>query len=480
MRTVACTINGKPVDGTTRGDVVDPARHSEIVGSYPVLDADDVDRAVQAAKAALPAWSALSAAERAQLLKQAGPAMAALPLAEILVSETGKALGEAQGEAMALDFLVDLFGGMAPDLDSPEIITSDANGTMKLYRDPIGVVGATVAWNAPVWLSAGKLIPALIAGNTVVLKPSPVAPLAVLEMGRVLNEYLPPGVVNTVSGEDLVVGSALFNHPDVRMTSFTGGIGGGRAAALAGAGSFTRMLLELGGNDAAVLLEDQPITEALCAELAFCAFTGTGQMCINIKRIYAPEEKVAELADGIAAALDTYVIGDGMDPATTIGPVTTDAQFKRVRGLIESAVAAGGKVRYCGTISADENAGYFLRPAVVTGLDESHPLVAEEQFGPVLPIQGYTSVEQAVSYANATEYGLTASVWTPDLERAEQVARRLQAGGSFINVHSIFCVNMMAPYGGIKSSGLGREYGPIGLLAYTEPHLISNWHAPSQ
>jgi len=135
-------------------------------------------------------------------------------------------------------------------------------------------------------------------------------------------------------------------------------------------------------------------------------------------------------------------------------------------------------VRQCGTISADENAGYFLRAAVVTGLDESHPLVAEEQFGPALPIQGYTTVDQAIDYANATDFGLTASVWTPDLDRAEKVARRLQAGGSFINVHSIFCVNMVAPYGGVKMSGLGREYGDIGLRAYTEPHLISSWHAP--
>jgi aldehyde dehydrogenase len=142
------------------------------------------------------------------------------------------------------------------------------------------------------------------------------------------------------------------------------------------------------------------------------------------------------------------------------------------------AVAAGGNVRYCGTMSADEKAGFFLRPAVVTGLEESHPLVAEEQFGPVIPIQGYEAVDQAIEYANATEYGLTASVWSPDVERAEKIARRLEAGSSFVNVHSIFCVNMMAPYGGIKLSGLGREYGEMGLHAYTEPHLVSNWHAP--
>jgi acyl-CoA reductase-like NAD-dependent aldehyde dehydrogenase len=297
-------------------------------------------------------------------------------------------------------------------------------------------------------------------------------------MVRLLNEFLPPGVLNTVTGEDLVVGAALFSHPDVRMTSFTGGIGGGKAAAAAGAGSFTRMLLELGGNDAAVILDDQPITEALCAELAMSSFAGTGQMCINIKRIYAPHNRVAEVADGIAAFLDSYVVGDGTDPATTMGPVTTDAQFKRVRGLIEAAVAAGGEVRYCGTVTGDESAGFFLRPAVVTGLEESHPLVAEEQFGPVIPVQGYDTVDEAIEFANATEYGLTASVWSPDIERAEKVARRLEAGSSFVNVHSIFCVNMLAPYGGIKMSGLGREYGDLGLRSYTEPHLVSTWHAP--
>jgi acyl-CoA reductase-like NAD-dependent aldehyde dehydrogenase len=262
------------------------------------------------------------------------------------------------------------------------------------------------------------------------------------------------------------------------MTSFTGGTGGGRAAASAGAGRFARMLLELGGNDAAVILEDQPITPELCAELAMSSFTGTGQMCINIKRIYAPHAVVDQLADGIGTFLDSYVVGDGTDPATTMGPVTTDAQYKRVQGLVESAAAAGATVRHHGTISADEKDGFFLRPAVVTGLDESHPLVAEEQFGPVIPIQGYDTVEQAVAYANATDYGLTASVWSPDVERATKIARRLQAGSSFVNVHSIFCVNMLAPYGGIKNSGLGREYGEVGLRAYTEPHLVSTWHAP--
>jgi aldehyde dehydrogenase len=473
-----CTIDGEQIAGAERASVLNPARQREVVGSYPVLTATDVDRAVIAAHAALPAWAAMSAVERAGVLHAAAATAASLDIPTLLTREQGKVGWEAQMEAFAFPTCVELFSAMAPTLDEPQILADDENGRVKLYRKPVGVVGATVAWNAPVWLAAGKFVPALIAGNTVVVKPSPVAPLSVLALISALSAALPPGVLNSVAGEDLVVGSALFGHPGVQMTSFTGGIGGGRAAAAAGASSFTRMLLELGGNDAAVVLDDQPITPELCADLVASSFAMAGQVCINIKRVYAPADKVAELADGMSAVLGHFVVGDGLDPVTTMGPVTTDAQYKRVTGLIESARAAGGTVVQGGTLTADESDGFFIRPAIVTGLDESHPLVAEEQFGPALPIQGYDSVEQAVEFANGTDYGLTASVWSPDIDRAEGVARRLEAGGSFINVHGMFGVNMAAPYGGVKLSGVGREYGAIGFNSYTEPHVVSSWRAP--
>jgi len=426
----------------------------------------------------LPAWAARTAVERAALLMAAAGRVADLGLHEILIRETGKVMWEAHAEAGFYPMCVDAFSAMAPAIDAPEILFSDGSGTSKLFRDPVGVVGATIAWNWPIALAAGKFVPALIAGNTLVLKPSPVAPLATLMIVQALNEVLPPGVINSVSGEDLVVGSALFNHPDVRMTAFTGGTGGGRAAAAAGASSFTRMLLELGGNDPAIVLDDQPITPALCAELALSAFLTSGQQCVDIKRVYAPQDKVAELADGIGAFLDAYVVGDGFDPASTIGPVTTDSQWKRVRGLVEAASAAGGAVRAHGSISGDEAEGFFLKPTIVTGLPENHPLVAEEQFGPVLPIQGYESVAQGIEFANGTDFGLTASVWSPDVERAEKIARQVQAGGTFINVHGLFAVNPALPFGGVKLSGLGREYGMLGFEGYTEPHVVSSWRAP--
>ncbi|KRA31092.1 hypothetical protein ASD81_16540 [Nocardioides sp. Root614] len=395
-----------------------------------------------------------------------------------MVREQGKTFMEGSIEAGAFTGLAEFFGALAPTLDVPESLWSDENGTIRLFRKPVGVVGATIAWNAPIWLAAGKFVPALVAGNCVVLKPSPVAPLAVLELISALGKVLPAGVLNSVSGEDLTVGSALFNHPGVNMTSFTGGIGGGRAAAVAGATSFTRMLLELGGNDAAIVLDDQEINADLCTGLVTASYSMAGQVCINVKRVYAPTERVGELAAGIGAVLDHFVIGDGLQAGTTMGPLTTDTQFKRVNGLIEAARSSGGQVTQHGTVTGDETQGFFVRPAVVTGLDEGHALVADEQFGPVLPIQGYGSVEQAIAMANGTDYGLTASVWSPNLDRAESVARQLDAGGSFINVHGMFGVHPITPYGGIKQSGIGREYGAIGLNAYTEPQVISNWRAP--
>jgi acyl-CoA reductase-like NAD-dependent aldehyde dehydrogenase len=476
---VQCVIGGKLVAGDRRGEVRNPASTADIVGTFPLLGAADVDAAVAAAAAALPGWSATPAVERARLLAGAGPVLMGLDLIPSLVAEQGKVYWEAFAEVAFYDMAVNLYQPMAEALDAGELLVDDESGRIRLTRRPVGVVAAFTAWNWPFALSAGKVVPALIAGNTVVLKPSPVDPLSTLRAMAALAELLPPGVVNVVTGDDETVSARLMAHPLVRMTTFTGGTGAGRYAAEAAAPSFKRTVLELGGNDAALLLDDAVIDTTLCQRLTQAAFVTSGQVCIALKRVYAPADRVAELAEGMAAVLDgTCVVGNGLESGITMGPVTTERQRDRVAGLIAAAADAGGTVRACGRLAADPSAGYFLQPHLVTGLDEKHPVVAEEQFGPVLPIQPYTSLEEGIGLVNDTDCGLTASVWTADEARGFEVAERLEAGAAFVNIHGLMAVNPLAPMGGVKTSGLGREYGLLGLQAYTEPKVLSNWKSP--
>ncbi|MDQ1514979.1 MAG: hypothetical protein QOE80_809 [Actinomycetota bacterium] len=479
MSDVQCVIGGKLVSGDRRGEVRNPASTADIVGTFPMLGAADVDAAVAAATAALPGWSATPAVERARLLAEAGPVLTGLDLIPSLVAEQGKVYWEAFAEVAFYDMAINLYQPMAQALDEGELLVDDESGRVRLTRRPVGVVAAFTAWNWPFALSAGKVVPALIAGNTVVLKPSPVDPLSTLRAMAALAELLPPGVVNVVTGDDETVSARLMAHPLVRMTTFTGGTGAGRYAAEAAAPSFKRTVLELGGNDAALVLDDAVIDRTLCQRLTQAAFVTSGQVCIALKRVYAPADKVAELAEGMAAVLDeTCVVGNGLDDGITMGPVTTERQRDRVAGLIAAAAEAGGSVRPCGRLAADPSAGYFLQPHLVTGLDEKHPVVAEEQFGPVLPIQPYDTLDEGVRLVNNTDCGLTASVWTADESRGFEVAERLEAGAAFVNIHGLFAVNPLAPMGGIKTSGLGREYGLLGLQAYTEPKVLSSWKSP--
>jgi aldehyde dehydrogenase len=391
---------------------------------------------------------------------------------EILTREQGKILGEARLEVGSTVPHAQHYQGLAAQLEQPDQRQSGESGYVDVYRTPVGVVGLITPFNWPYALTLTKLAPALIAGNSVIVKPAPSTPLAVIAAVRAFAERLPAGVVSILTGANDVP-QALVTHPGVRMINFTGSTATGRVVAAAAAGTIKNVALELGGNDAAVVLDDTEITPESCQKIVGAAFLTSGQVCFALKRLYVPQAKLAEVTAGIAEVLDWAVVGPGLDPATTMAPLHSKAQRDIVRGMVADARERGAEVRECGTISVDPDSGWFLRPSVVWNVPDDAPLVAEEQFGPALPVLGYDTEDEVVARANGTEYGLTSSVWSADEERAKAVARRLQAGSTAINNHGALGLGINAPFGGVKQSGIGRELSREGLFAFTEEHAIA-------
>ena len=469
-----CLIDGELIEGRRQGEVRNPANVAEIVGTYPLLETGDVDRAVRGAQRAQAAWRRVPAVERAALVLRSAEQVAALGgLRDLLVREQGKVAWEAAFELGYYEALADIYAQMGEELDRGTTLLDDTLGVTTQYHDPVGVVAAITPWNYPFGIAAMKVIPAIIAGCSVIVKPSPVAPLTVLEGFVALAGHFPPGVLSVLTGSDAEVSAHLLAHPGVRKVSLTGSTPTGRIAASAAASTLKNVTLELGGNDAALLLGDVTIDADLCGSLLAGAFATTGQVCVAIKRVYAPRHLVDAVADGLLAELRHAVVGNGLDPATTMGPLTTERQRQIVQRLVAAAESAGAKVRHGGTLNDDPERGWFLRPAIVTGCPEDNPLVQSEQFGPALPVQPYDDIDQAVTMINASEYGLTSSVWTNDVDRGRRVAREIQAGTVHLNSHGLFAMDPRAPFGGVKQSGIGREMGTEGLYTFTESHVVN-------
>jgi acyl-CoA reductase-like NAD-dependent aldehyde dehydrogenase len=337
-------------------------------------------------------------------------------------------------------------------------------------------------FNWPVAVAMTKLGPALAAGNTTVVKVPPTCPLTVLAVVTEFAAALPPGVVNVLSGPSPELGRRLVAHPGIDLVSFTGGVATGRAVMAAAAEQLTPVLLELGGNDAAVLGPDLPITADLADKLAAAAYTTTGQVCMAAKRIYAPRHRVAELVDALLARCEREVIGDGLAPEVTLGPLHTPAGYQRVTNMIEDARGRGASVMTGGTWRDEDrdSGGYFILPTVVTDIAPDAPVVADEQFGPVVPVLAYDDVDQAVEAANATPFGLTASVWTADDDLADRVATALVAGTVGINCHGMAAQDPRLPFGGFRTSGIGRELGADGIRAFTQSRSFIRHEPPTR
>ena len=457
-------------------EVRNPARRSEVVGSVAMGTAEHVDRAVAAAHAALPGWSALSPAERAGRLAEAAAALDPhlAHLAELLTREQGKVLWESRVDVGGAAHILRYYAGLADHL-AERVLREDARGTVYLGRRPIGVTGVIVPWNSPVYLAFLGIAPALLAGNSVVVKPSELAPLALCEVLRVLSDQLPAGVVNVVPGAG-EAGGALAAHPQVRKVFFTGSTATGKQVMRDASGNLKSVSLELGGNDPALVLESARVDDRLVRELVAGSFAASGQVCFDVKRIYVHAAHYADFVERFTAAVDEIVVGDGLDPRTTMGPVNNVSAHERLTGLMARTRKSGATVRELGTRldPAGWDDGLFLLPTVVTDVDPGAEVVVTEQFGPVVPVLPFSDDEQALAMANATEFGLGASVWSEDRAHALSVARRIESGSVFLNVHRIGASDVAMPFGGVKGSGLGRGHGLPALDACTELQTVAD------
>lgn len=478
---------GEPVVGSGAAGWIErfnPARTDELVGRVSTVDAAGVDEAVRAAAAAYRVWSATPAGERAQLLLAAADAVAgtAPAAAPLLARELGKVVGDCAGEmgfaAAYLRHAVDAFDRVA----APTEIDDDL-GRLRILRQPYGVCAAIVPWNAPLILSILKVAPALMCGNTMVVKPSPLAPLAVTASLVVIARMLPPGVLSVLHG-DAVVGEALVAHPQVRKVAFTGGATVARSVAATAARNVTPVVLELGGNDAAIVLDDAPLDDDLYERLVWGTFLTAGQVCMAAKRLYVPERRCAEFVEGyLAAAHRLLVMGDPLDPDVTVGPMVSAAQRDHVERLVAGAQAIGATVHELGTATAeaDPRRGWFCRPTLVagaegTGVPDDAAVVTEEQFGPTVPLLTFAEEGELLRRVNADRHGLASSVWSADEDRAFAFAGGIEAGFTFVNCHNRAGMSLRAPFGGVKQSGYGREFGDEGVADYLQTHAI---HVPA-
>jgi acyl-CoA reductase-like NAD-dependent aldehyde dehydrogenase len=470
------TIDGEPQPGAGGSyPVHNPARPAEVVGYAPAADSGQVDDAVRAARRATAGWRALGVAERVAAVTAAATSaagqLAGRDGARLYTREHGKVLSEASFEIDTAPAVAAVLGGMAESALAPEQVDPHSDYP-RLHREPFGVAALILPFNWPLAVMMTKLTSALTAGNTAVVKVPPTCPLAALEFGAAFAAALPPGVVNVLAGPGTQVGQALVAHPGIDVISLTGGVATGRAVMAAAAPRLTPVLLELGGNDAAIIAPDVTVGDQLVEQLVSATYTTAGQVCMAIKRLYAPRHQVDELADAVLARCEREVIGDGLASEVTLGPLHTAAGRDRVQALV--ADAPGARVRTAGRIrEADADAGgYFVLPTVVTDLAPDSALATEEQFGPVLPIFGYDAIDEAVTAANATDFGLTASVWTGDDALADRVTAQLAAGTVTVNCHGMAAQDPRVPFGGVGQSGIGRELGPDGIRAFTQPRAF--------
>ncbi|MGH8995453.1 MAG: aldehyde dehydrogenase family protein [Acidimicrobiales bacterium] len=463
MGNFAMTIDGQEVATTATFPVINPAT-GEAFAEAPDCTRDQLDAAFEAAGRAYREWKADEAARRetlqnaANILFGAGEA-----IGPTLTAEQGKPLRDASGEAFAAGIWFKYFA----DLEIPrQVIQDDDNASSEVIRKPLGVVAAITPWNFPIVLAAWKIAPALLAGNTMVLKPSPYTPLSTLKLGQLLASVFPPGVFNVVSGGD-DLGAWMTSHPVPRKISFTGSVATGKHVAASAAPDLKRVTLELGGNDPAILLDD--IEPAKVADSLFWgAFSNNGQICSAIKRVYVPEALYGEVVDALVDRAQAVKVGDGTLEGTQLGPINNKPQFERVSELVSEALAGGAKAATGG--KPVDGPGYFFEPTILTDVSDGARIVDEEQFGPALPVIPYQDLDDAIARANATHFGLSGSVWSADAGRAAKVAEQLECGTAWVNAHLALAPNQ--PFGGSKWSGIGVENGVWGYEGFTELQVL--------
>lgn len=451
------------------GREIPDAATGEAIGRAPEHTVADLDAAIAAARAAQPGWDALGHERRSAILTAIADRIEANAeeLARLLSREQGKPLNgpNARFEVGACSAWLRVTA--ATPLE-PEVVVDDGETHAVLVYKPVGVVGAIGPWNWPLMIGIWQIAPSLRMGNTVVVKPSEFTPLSVLAMISIMNEELPEGVLTAISG-DREIGARLASHPDVDKVMFTGSTATGRKIIEASAGNLARLTLELGGNDAGIVLPG--IDPAAIAEgLFWGAFINTGQTCAALKRLYVHDSIYDDVVEALAGVARNMPMGNGLDENNVLGPVQNKKQFDIVSGLVDDAKARGGRI-VTGGAPATELGALFYPVTIVADLQDGDPLVDEEQFGPALPVIRYTDVDDAIASANGLDAGLGASVWGPDRDEARRIAARISAGTVWINSHG--GVHPMVPFGGVKGSGYGLEFGVEGLKSVAVPQIIN-------
>lgn len=457
-------IDGMLVDGASTLDVIDPATGT-VFETCARADEAQLEKAIAAAKRAFPAWASLSHVKRQDYLNRLADAMQARfdEFCKLLTREQGKPLAQSQFEIGGAIAALRWFG----EQDLPiETIRETDDGKILEQRTPLGVVAAITPWNFPVILLMMKVAPALSTGNTMIAKPAPSTPLTTALLGELAAEILPPGVFNVViDANDL--GGKITTHPDIAKVSFTGSTGTGKRVMESAAGTLKRLTLELGGNDAAIILDDVDVKE-VAPKVFQAAMINAGQVCLAAKRIYAPRALYDDLCEELAKIARQAVVDDGLNQGAQIGPVQNRQQYEKVLELIDDA-APQGKVLAGG--GALERNGYFIAPTVIRDLPDSARLVREEQFGPVIPVLAYDTIEEVIRRANDSEYGLGGTIWTSNADRGLHVALQIQSGTVWVNKHLDMPFDV--PFGGAKQSGIGREQGIDGMKEFTQGKIIN-------
>ncbi len=461
-------INGKKVASTATFPVINPATE-QVAAQCPKATEADLDQAVAAARAAFPAWSALPGAERGAIIHKIGKAIEEhqAELVSLLTLEQGKPATGFAGMGAAFEI-----GGTlawchaAADQELPvEVIQDNDEARIEVHRKPLGVVGSITPWNYPLMIAIWHIMPALRSGNTVVLKPSEYTPLTTLRFAEIVNDLLPPGVFNVVTG-DGSLGAAMTTHPGINKIVFTGSTPTGKKIMQNASCNLKRLTLELGGNDAAIVLPDVDVA-AIAPKIFATAMFNNGQTCAALKRLYVHEDIYEQMCDALVAIANSVRTGDGStDP--DFGPVQNKAQFAKVCAIAEEAKASGARFLTGG--EPMPGPGYFFPVTIVADVGDDTRLVREEPFGPILPVLKFSDVEDALRRANDSPSGLGGSVWSGDPQKAAALASRLECGTAWVNSHAM--IQPDTPFGGAKESGIGVEFGRYGLEEYTNIQTV--------
>jgi acyl-CoA reductase-like NAD-dependent aldehyde dehydrogenase len=465
-KTFAMTVNGKPHDTSATFEVTNPATGA-VVGLAPNATKADLDVAVASASKAYETWSQTTDEERAAALGAVAAklAEASEELAALITQEQGKPLNGV-GSRFEMGGVA-AWTGYAQAMSLPMKVLQDNNeGRVEMHRKSLGVVGSITPWNWPVMIASWHVMPAIRTGNTVVIKPSPYTPLSTLRMVELMNEVLPAGVINVVTSDDTLdnIGGAMSAHKDIRKIVFTGSCATGSKVMMSAAETMKRLTLEMGGNDAGIVMPDVD-PEAIAEGLFWGGFINMGQTCAAMKRLYVHED----VYDDVCTALTNYTknipMGNGMEDGSIMGPIANQMQFDKVKRLVDDAKTKGRVL--CGGAPGE---GLFFPPTIIADLDNGDALVDEEQFGPALPIIKFSDIDEVINRANDNENGLGGSVWSKDIDAAKAIASRMECGTVWINKHGAIQPN--APFGGVKKSGLGVEFGEEGMAEYTDIQVI--------